>query len=202
MAGSLFTQVQRSPAAGVTLDLFEENCDQQINAAGNIEARRQMWNRAHLKVLRIAGLLAVADNHLNPVISLAHADWAINLILLDIAAFTKRLDNGDVGDGDDARESKLVAILRDYLLSPVAPSYKVHPDMQKAAIAPLHYLQKRTASSATFYNHRSKATRALQETLESLIAQGYLMEVQREKVIDAYYYHGRGYRILKLPETE
>lgn len=193
--------VRRQAGAGVTLDLFKHDCDRRINAT-EIESRRQMWNRAHLKVLRIAALLAVADNHMFPCITQAQADWAINLILSDIAAFTKRLDGGDVGSGDDAREGKLATILRDYLTAPVAESYKIKDDMQKNNIVPLHYLQKRTKRAAAFYNHMLGGNRALEETLAGMVAAGYLMEVDKNKLSEAYSSHGRAYRILSLPSSD
>ena len=194
--------VEREVMAGVALDLFDKYCDDRINESGDDESRRAMWNRAHLKALRIAALLAVADNHLFPVITRAHADWAINIVLRDIVAFAQRLSGGDVGNGDEARQDKLLAILRDYLTSEVPASYKVHPEMQKNSIVPLHYLQKRAARASAFYDHRFGANRALDDTLGALLAGGYLMEVDRNKVIDGYGYHGKGFRILRLPDPE
>src|SRR5690606_36701136 len=141
-------------SVAAAMDAFEDECDRRIKASGSDESRRQMWNRAALKAARIAGLLAVADNCLYPVIRDGHIGWAIALVRRDIATFTKRLNGGDVGDGDDAREGKLVAILRDYLTTEVRTSYKVHPEMQKNSIVPLHYLQKRTARVPAFSKHR------------------------------------------------
>lgn len=177
---------------------FEAMCDTNIKAAGDDESRRQMWNRAHLKALRVAGLLAVGDNYENPWIQDQQADWAICLILRDIATFTKRLEGGDVGDSDDARQAKVRSILKDYLLHKPRESYKIHEDMRAMNIVPLHYLQKRTARTSAFYNHRYGAGRALDETLAALVAGGYIMEVQRDRVVEHYSYHGKGYRILDL----
>lgn len=194
--------VEREVGAGLSLDLFSNYCDDRINESGDDEARRAMWNRAHLKALRVAALLAVADNYIAPVIRQQHADWAINIVHRDIVAFAKRLDSGDVGTGDEARQDKLFTILREYLTQEVPASYKVHPEMKKNDIVPLHYLQKRTARAAAFYDHRFGANRALDDAIGALIAGGYVMEVQRDKVVEGYSYHGKGFRILRLPDPD
>jgi hypothetical protein len=196
-----FVPVLRGDSVGVTLDLFNLECDRHINSTRD-ESRRQMWNRAHLKALRIAALFAVADNHIAPVVTQAHADWAINLVLRDITTFTKRLDGGDVGGGDDAREGKLLSIIRAYLLTPVPESYKVSDDMRKNSIVPLNYLQKKTQHAPAFSKHPLQAKRALDETLRSLVDAGYLMEVQKDKLVKSYNCFARAYRILRSSNEE
>lgn len=181
------------------LEAFEAECDKRINGTDD-ESRRQMWNRAHLKALRIAALLAVADNHIAPLITLAHAEWAVNLVRRDIAAFTKRLDSGDVGDSDDARERKLVMLVKEYLTKPVPESYKVPDAMRQNGIVGRNYLLMRVRNVEVFYGHPQKANKALDETIASMLASGYFMECQKDKVIDAYSYHGKAYRVLKLPD--
>lgn len=180
---------------------FEVECDKRINST-NDESRRQMWNRAGLKSLRIAALLAVADNWLTPVITPEHVAWAQLVIRNDIRIMSKRLDGGDVGQGDKARERKLIMIMQDYLTTPPPPGYKVPPDMQKGSIIPRSYLQIKVQNTASFYNHRLGANKVLDETLNSLMGSGYIMEVQKDKLVETFSYHGRAYRILKLPAAD
>jgi hypothetical protein len=192
-------KVLRSESADAKSKAFNLECDGRINGETR-EARRQMWNRAALKAQRIAALLAVADNHLFPSINDDHIDWAIALVRRDIATFTKRLDGGDVGDSDDARLSKLVLILKAYLLTKVSESYKVPDSMRQNSIVPRNYIQITTSKYAAFYKHKLGATRAMEETINSMIGNGYLMEVAKDKVVDAYGFHGKAYRVLRLPE--
>jgi hypothetical protein len=192
-------KVLRSESADAKSKAFNLECDGRINGETR-EARRQMWNRAALKAQRIAALLAVADNHLFPSITDDHIDWAIALVRRDIATFTKRLDGGDVGDSDDARLSKLVLILKAYLLTKVSESYRVPDSMRQNSIVPRNYIQITTSKYAAFYKHKLGATRAMEETINSMIGNGYLMEVAKDKVVDAYGFHGKAYRVLRLPE--
>lgn len=178
---------------------FEQECDKEINSTDD-ESRRQMWNRAALKVLRVSGVLAVADNHINPCITREHVDWALDVVRRDISIMAKRLDTGDVGTSDTSRERKLFAIIRDYIASPVSASYKVPDSMRQNGIVPRSYLQVRLARVSSFYSHRAGGKVALDMVLQSAVDNGYLMEVERAKVAEAYNYHGKAYRVLRLPD--
>lgn len=193
--------IGRDEASATLMKAFEVECDNQINST-NDESRRQMWNRAALKSLRIAGLLAVADNYATPCIRREHIEWAQDVVMRDIAIMKKRLDGGDVGSGDNSRERKLVSVLKDYLVKPVPDSYKVPDAMRQNSIVPRNYMQVRIGRAAAFYNHRLGANKALSDTIESLVANGYLMEVQKDKVIEAYGFHGKAYRVVKLPDYD
>ncbi len=193
--------VGRDEEAAAIMKTFNLECDTNINST-NDESRRQMWNRAALKSLRIAALLAVADNWLTPIIRKHHIEWAQDVVRRDITIMKRRLDTGDVGSGDTSRERKLVAVLKDYLLKTIPDSYKVPDTMRQNSIVPRSYLQTRTNRATAFYNHKLGANKALDDTINSLVANGYLMDVDKNKVIDGYGYHGKAYRILKLPDYD
>ncbi|WP_237132202.1 hypothetical protein [Pseudohongiella sp. O18] len=193
-----YQAVDSDAAAWDMLDAFDIECDDAINATDD-EARRQMWNRAHLKALRVASLLAVADNHLHPVMTTLHATWAIDLVRRDIAVFTRRLESGDVGEGDQVRESKILTIMKDYLKKPPAIGYKTSEELRVRGIIERSYLQKRTASLPAFSGHPLRATKALDQTLQSLCLSGYIMKCKKEKMFDDFKEHGECYRIMKIP---
>ena len=193
--------IGRDEESAAIMEAFELECDKNINSTTD-ESRRQMWNRAALKSLRIAGLLAVADNWFTPCITKDHILWAQDVVRRDIAIMRKRMETGDVGSGDNSREKKMVAVLKDYLLNEVPASYKVPDTMRQNSIVPRSYIQVRTARAAAFYNHKLGANRAVDETINAMIANGYLMEVAKDKVVDAYGYHGKSYRVLRLPDYE
>lgn len=192
--------VNRTEEAALVLKEFELECDKEINTARDDESKRQMWNRAALKVLRLSALLAVADNWLTPCITVEYVRWAQDLVRRDIAIMRKRLEGGDVGSGDSSRERKLVSVMRDYLSKPISPGYKIPDTMRQNSIVPRSFLQTRITRAAAFYNHKLGPNKALIDTVGAMIANGYLMEVQQDKVIEAYNYHGKSYRILRLPD--
>ena len=149
--------IDRTEGARALMEAFENECDIKINGT-NDESRRQMWNRAALKSLRIAGLLAVADNWLTPCITEEQVQWAQLVVRNDIGIMGKRLDSGDVGQGDSTRERKLAAIMRDYLAKPVPDGYKVPEAMRLNSIIPRSYLQVRIQRVSAFTNHKQGAT--------------------------------------------
>jgi hypothetical protein len=181
------------------LERFELDCIDSLNATDD-ESERQVWSRAHLKALKVASLLAVADNCFNPIVQIEHVAWALTTVREDIELFRSRKRSGDIGTDDNAREQKLLSFMREYLVKPIPASYKVPDAMRQNSIVPRSYLQVRASSLNAFNNHKFGAARALDDTLRSLVASGYVMEVQKDKIVEAYGYFGKAYRILRLPD--
>lgn len=191
--------VGRSPAAHAMMEAFDVECDSQINKTPD-ESWRQMWNRAHLKALRVAALLAAADNNLEPEISEAHMRWAIDMVKRDIRIMQRKIDDGDVGTGDATRERKLLSLSKEYLLNKGAPSgYGIPDAMQSAGVIPHKYFQIRTQRMSIFTTAKQGAIRAIADTIRSMCDSGYLMEVDKLKAADSYGFQGRCYRIVSLP---
>ena len=181
------------------LERFELDCIDQLNATED-DSERQVWSRAHIKALKVASLLAVMDHPYVPVVRIEHVAWALTLVRQDIELFQSRKPGGGIGTDDDARERKLLTFMKDYLLKPVPRSYKVPDRMQENSIVPRSFLQMRSATLPAFNNHKLGARRALDDTMRSLIANGYVMEVKSDRLVEHYSFHGVAYRILKLPD--
>ena len=190
--------IGREPAVAQMMLEFERECDAQINATSD-ESRRQMWNRAVLKALRISALLAVADNWAHPCITVPHAQWAREIVYRDIQTMRRHLESGDVGSSDTARDLKIRMIMRDYLVKGPG-SYKLPEKMFKDHIVPRSYLQTRSSRVASFYKSRNGANKALDDAINTAIANGYIIEVTRDKLADTYGFIGKAYRIIHLPE--
>ncbi len=118
----------------------------------------------------------------------------------DIATFTKRLDGGDVGNGDNACHDKLVAVLKHYLIHEIPESYKIPDAMRQNGIVPHNYLLQRTRNHSAFYDHKLGTNRALGAAIYAMVDNGFLMEVQRGKVVEDYSFHGKAYRVVRLPQ--
>jgi hypothetical protein len=192
--------VGRTEEAARIMAEFDAEAHLKIVATDD-ESKRQMWNRATLKSMRIAALLAVGDHFLSPCINADHIRWAIDLIRRDIAMMQKRLESGDVGNGDRSRERKLVSVIKQYITAKTIPqSYKVPAKMHEDGLVTRSYLQIRTQQVSAFYNHKLGAARALDESISHCIANGWLMEVKHDKVTEIYNHHGKTYRVLDLPD--
>jgi hypothetical protein len=189
--------VNRTPESTALMEAFDRECDEQINKTLD-ESWRQMWNRAHLKALRVASLLAVADNNLAPCISEVHMHWAIDLIKRDIHIMQRKIDDGDVGTGDATRERKLLSMCKEYLTT-VPKGYSIPDAMHQQGVVPRKYFQIRAQRMSIFSTAKQGGIRALDDTLRSMCDSGYLMEVDKMKAADSYGFHGRCYRIVNLP---
>ena len=198
LAGRQMCTVGATPGAQDAAHAFNMECDMQINMARDDEPTRQMWNRAHLKALRLAGLLATADTPMQPIINETHFAWALTVIRNDITIMTRRLREGDVGINDHSREQKISVYMSEYLQQPLSASYAIPEALRSAAIIPRKYLQIRSQKTPAFAGHRLGATKALDDALRSMVDGGYLQEVAREKLVEHYGFHGKAYRILDM----
>jgi hypothetical protein len=190
--------VQRTAEAAALMDAFDAECDGQINGSTD-EGWRQMWNRAHLKMMRIAALLAVGDNHMQPVIQAHHVVWALDVIRRDIGIMRKRMDGGDVGQGDSSRDKKLLTIVKEFITETQPLSYGIPAQMQKDGVVPRKYLMTRAYRVASFSGHKFGAKRALDDAIQSCCDNGYIVEMDKVKVGEAYTYQGRCFRVVQLP---
>lgn len=189
--------VARTDAAAAMMNELDAECDAQINKTLD-ESWRQMWNRAHLKSMRVAALLAIGDNPFSPIIDVQHMSWAIDLIKRDIRIMQRKIDDGEVGTGDSTRERKLLSMCKEYL-GGVTQGYHIPDSMINQGIIPRKYFQIRCARLSLFTQAKQGAIRALNEAIQSMVDSGYLMEMDKIKAADSYGYQGRCYRITNLP---
>jgi len=200
MAAGKTQEVAFSEDARAHLDRFEDECDAAIHAAGDDENLRQLWNRAHLKALRVAALLAVGDKPFGPVVTVEQAEWAVTLMRHGIAAFDRRIRQGEVGEGSDGgREQKVMELCREFLFLPAdkLPAWlKNGKAMQDAGIVPRKYLQQRTQRFAAFERHKMGHTQALNMAIKTAVTNSNLMEVRKEPLSEQFGYHGQAYRVL------
>lgn len=211
LAGTAFSRiaagssqaVQRTEAASKIAGDFSKEAVANIRKTDD-ESRRQMWNRAALKALRIAALLAVGDNPSIPVVDVQHITWAIEVVRRDIAMMQQRLQEGDVGSSDVSRQKKLMAVIKDYRdrQGPMPKSYKVDERMRENQTVTKSFLQQRVQNAAVFYNHKQGISYALDQTIQQCVANGYLMEVKGDKLSENYNFHGRAWRILDIPDYD
>ena len=190
--------IMRTHEAGAIMDAFDKECDNHINGTQD-ESKRQMWNRAHLKMLRIAALLAVGDNYLQPVIDVQHLQWAQDVVRRDIGIMGRKIESGEIGSGDNAREKRMAAIIREYITHAPGSGYNIPKGMREQGFISRSYIQIRTARLTVFTSHKLGATRALDDTLRSFIDSGYLMELARDKAVEMFNSTGKVYRIMDLP---
>ena len=191
-------EVVYSQEAQNLLDDYDSFCDSKINSTTE-ESQRQLWNRAHLKALRLSALLAAADNCENPIVTTEHAKWALELVKYGNSVMEGQVDKSSVGSLDRDREKKILACIKKYLAEPAPSSYRIPEIARRSGIVPRRFLQARLSQVSMFTKHSSGATKAMDATLESLVEKGYLSEVNKT-LADKYKMSGQLYRAIHLPD--
>lgn len=183
--------VQTDPDAKALFDKFDAHCDANINTSDR-EIRRHLWNRAHVKALKLAAIIAVGCNPYDPNINSDVASWAINLVVADVRNLLARFDAGEIGiDNDETKQlAKVIGTVKDFVVSP-------WPDVAKYAgegagvlhsnrIIPYSYVQRRLAAVAVFRKDRIGASGAIKKALKTLCERGDLQEVSRATLSKEY----------------
>jgi hypothetical protein len=191
-------RVERNDEAKEFLAAFDRKCDKQIDSTNN-EGWRQMWNRAHLKVCRIAAVLAATDNPQFPVMTLEQVMWAYDLVMRDIKIMERRIQSGEVGSSDATRENKILALTAGYIRDQNSASYNVPEQMLRDGVIPRKFLQINTQRVSCFTTHKLGQIASMDMTIRSLCDGGFLSELPKVEAIQKYAFHGKCYRILNLP---
>jgi hypothetical protein len=162
--------VSIDPDALSLLDDFDEHATKQINDSPG-EAHRQLWNRAHLKALKLAGLVAVGCDMQNPVVTKRIAEWALAFVHNDVTRLLAKFASGDVGEGESKQESDLRRAITTYFtLTPEErETYRVPAALVGQPVVPFHYLRRRVRLLASFRNDKRGVNGALQSLLDAMV---------------------------------
>lgn len=151
------------------------------------EALRQVWNRAHLKALKIAALCAVADSYMKPTVREPQAVWATEQVLRDVYGLLRRVESGQVGGSTETQQMKIVqSLIKEYL---AGGAKKCEERLRVAGVVPHSWLMERVQDLAPFRKHRMGARMALKQVEDELISQGRLQQVGGVDVRDKFQYH-------------
>ena len=144
----------------------------------------EMWNRAHMKLLRIGALLAIGRNLQTPVVQVEDYQWAYKLVVHGIEAISARFETGDVGrvSASDNAVPCLLRALRVYTQYKTVPTgYKVPNHMHEYGIVPRRYLRSSSNQYAWYKNAHDPST-ALNNAIESLIKEGVLTRTTKNGI--------------------
>lgn len=183
--------VQSTAEAARMLAEFDKYADSRINSS-NKEVIRQLWNRAHIKVLKLSALIAVGENMIDPTINEAAMTWAANLVQADIAALTDKFESGEIGANTfEVRQAQdIVRMIKEYVYSPYDKVEKYiqfkSSDMHSDKIVPYIYLNKRLSPLSSFRNDKLGPTVAIKRAIQNLIDNDRIREVGKKWVGDKY----------------
>lgn len=163
--------VSISEEAGRVFDRVNLEADEHINADGS-GTESELYNRYHLKVMKLAALIAVGVNPMAPNVTGEIAEWAEDTIARETRGMLERFSAGDVGSGEAKLESEIRRLFNHFqTLSPKQRASHRCPDgLIDLQVCPLQYLSIYCRRISCFKNDKRGATRALNETLADMVA--------------------------------
>lgn len=178
------------PDAQKFSDEFGRETTNAINQ-NDMQVIQELWNRAHLKMIKLAALLAVGTNFYSPVITIEMMKWSHNVIDRDIKKVLARFEAGNVGadNNETVQTDKLVGVIRDYIVIAYGQQfakYNVPERMHADRVIPWSYMQRRLLSSPQFRTDRIGASNALKRAIDSLIAEDAIRELRQTDLHNRY----------------
>jgi hypothetical protein len=167
---------------------FDVECTSNINE-NNSQGGAELWNRAHLKAMKLAAMLAVAENLSYPVITKEQAEWSINLIRLTTQNLVSKFDSGEIGQGDTKQDSDFKKAFLAYLkMSPkerqkngVGNELSYHKD-----IVPYSRLKNYLRRLSSFNCDRRGATNALDSVIARFIKDQIIVQIPVDQAFTQY----------------
>jgi len=153
---------------------FEIAVDDKINATKN-SILRQLWNRAHLNVIKLASLLAVGDNYYKPKVSLQNWEYAEQLVNRNIEEMSNEFSTGIVGavSAEGAQFNEAIRIIFEYALALSVEPYRKYgmtEEMFEKRVMPYTYFATRLSGLRCFkkeYQPREKVKKILQQLIDN-----------------------------------
>lgn len=183
MYGNRVIQINRTPEAVQMLRDFDKYTTALINKEKN-DVIEELWNRAHMKVLRLAGLVAIGVNYIEPLVTAEHVKYAMNLIQNDIHILSDKFRSGMIGSNSEENKQKedLARVIRDWVVKSWDDNKKYCQSKSDATlhdekIVPYAYLNKRLSATSSFKNDPMRATNALKKTIQVFVDSDRIREI-------------------------
>jgi hypothetical protein len=197
-------QVQATEEAKEKFREFDRWTTDQINGSENAEVVRHLWNRAHLKALKLASVYAVSNNYLAPVVDMEACIWATNLINSQTEAMISKFDNNEVGDvsnSEGKQAQDLINVISSFLLNP-HDKYSLYggtPQMHADGVFMLSHLSRRIQGMSSYRLDRLGATNALKRAIQHLLDGDEIAELPKMQIKAKY---GNGSRCFVVTNSK
>lgn len=169
---------------------FEKWTTDQINESKS-EVMRQLWNRAHLKALKLAAVCAVGINPMDPVVTINETMWATKMVVEQTERLIGKFETGavgQVGGSENKQLSTLVQVISHYIGKPFweQPKCGINEYMHAAGVITESTLSRRLIAMACFRHDKAGATNAIKRTIKMLLDSDELREVPKAQMQATY----------------
>jgi len=180
--------VQCTQEAKDKLEAYDHKVDAYWNNPTIPEATLELWNRAHLKVLKISSLLAVGVNCQTPVITLDQVQWAIKFVNKDVNYMINKFATGGIGTGATAQEKAVKSCITKFMgLTPLQKTRKAKARKAvTAGLIPYLYIKQEVGSKSLFENDKMGSVFALDKVLKEMVKSAELVLVDKVTARNEY----------------
>lgn len=188
--------VEFENAARVLFSEFDAECDDLINEARRNDVVANLWNRAHLKAMKLASIIAVGKNYINPSIDAGVANYAIKVVKREIRDLILHFENGDVGHEDKfsiANNQGLViqAIISWFKMTPTDIMNKTNSIKNKIyrqeGFVPHRHIQQKVGTRCS--------SDLLRRTLDEMIKGGLIVKMTQQDQMKIFQVHQNEIRV-------
>ena len=176
---------------------FDVFCDKTINESVE-ESYRQLWNRGHLKSLKIASLFAIGVNIYKPVITKEHALFALDFVKSSIQGMYNRYSNFEIGSDSVSAERKtadLTYVIGRILLNSQNENFG-NDAMRADYTIPYRLLMTKCACRRSFKSlEKGGVAQHLKTAIQDLVDSGFLVEIKPHTLKEKYNYSGKAWTI-------
>lgn len=156
---------------------LDEHYTDRINGG---EPGAELLNRASLLVARIAGLLAVGCNHLQPTIDRACYGYALAVVQAGLTESQRIIQHGGAGSGESVRMYQMTHAISEYVRMDMTTRMKSYRTPRSIAhrddIVGERYFLERFKNSSDFRPTSGNATtqQIIREAIQECVRQGML----------------------------
>lgn len=168
-------------------DSYDRYADSQINLNGQKDVVKQLWNRAHIKVLKLAAIIAVGINMFEPLIEADHMNWAISMVNNDIETLSLKFEEGKIGmnTSEIKQIDDIIRIIKEYVMQDWEYVKKYSDKSEKSEkmyndkVISYSYISRRLVAQSAFKNDKLGATAAIKRCLQIMIDRDYIREMSK-----------------------
>ncbi len=186
-ARNITEHIAVEPAAAAKLKQYAADITRRINESTQqgVLSVAELLVRSHVKVLKLAGLGAVAVNQYNPVVTIPLVEWAMAFVDKADSIMTTRFESGEIGETND---SQFEAIMRKCIMTylKMNPKQRINakcsPLLAETLFIPFTSIRDYCQRREPFKSHRLGPSGSIDVAVKDLLKAGILYEVPQSQL--------------------
>lgn len=153
--------------SGELLRAYSRLCTDRANAS-DTDDLKSIWSRAYMNVAKLAALVAIGCNQINPEITAQNVQWAIGLVSHSVGKIVAKLASGEIAGSLEAQQyATLVRCLRELPQQPddKLASYGLTVAMRDAGIVNKLWLNRKVSRLSAYTHDRMGEAFALKRAI-------------------------------------